>query len=50
VQNLATVGDTLTFVLADASFHKIYRVTVIARNMPAVGTAGDAYCVIEELK
>jgi hypothetical protein len=50
VQNLATVGDTLTFVLADASFHKIYRVTVIARNMPAVGIAGDAYCVIEELK
>ena len=50
VQNLATVGDTLTFVLADASFHKIYRVTVIARNMPAVGTAGAAYCVIEELK
>ena len=50
VQNLATVGDTLTFILADASFHKIYRVTVIARNMPAVGTAGDAYCVIEELK
>jgi len=50
VQNLATVGDTLTFVLADASFHKIYRVIVIARNMPAVGTAGDAYCVIEELK
>ena len=50
VQNLATVGDTLTIVLADASFHKIYRVTVIARNMPAVGTAGDAYCVIEELK
>jgi hypothetical protein len=50
VQNLATVGDTLTFVLADASFHKIYKVTVIARNMPAVGIAGDAYCVIEELK
>jgi len=50
VQNLATVGDTLTFVLADASFHKIYRVTVIARNMPAVGIAGDAYCIIEELK
>jgi len=43
-------GDTLTFVLADASFHKIYRVTVIARNMPAVGIAGDAYCIIEELK
>ena len=50
VQNLATVGDTLTFVLADASFHKIYKVTVIARNMPAVGIAGDAYCIIEELK
>ena len=50
VGNLPAAGDTLSFLVSDLSFHKIYRVTVIARNMPAVGTAGDAYCVIEELK
>jgi hypothetical protein len=47
---LSTVGSVATVVFSDISFHKIYRVTVIARNMPAVGIAGDAYCVIEELK
>ena len=50
VQNLTTLGDTATFVVSDLSFHKVYRVTVIARNMQSGGTAGDAYCVIEELK
>jgi hypothetical protein len=47
---LSTVGNVATVVFSDISFHKIYRVTVIARNMPGVGVAGDAYCVIEELK
>lgn len=50
VQNLTTLGDTVTFVLCDLSFHKVYRVTVVARTMQSGGTAGDAYCVIEELK
>jgi hypothetical protein len=50
VGNLPAAGDTLSFLVSDLSFHKIYRVIVIARNTPAVGIAGDAYCVIEELK
>lgn len=50
VQNLTTLGDTVTFVISDLSFHKVYRVTVIARNMQSGGTAGDAYCIIEELQ
>ncbi len=50
VGNLPAAGDTLSFLVSDLSFHKIYRVIVIARNTPTVGTAGDAYCVIEELK
>ncbi len=50
VQNLSSEGDSVGFVLTDHSFHKIYRVTVIADVMPGVSAAGEAYCTIEELK
>jgi hypothetical protein len=29
---------------------KVYRVTIIADNMPGGGPAGEAFCTIEELK
>lgn len=43
------VGSVLSFVVTDVSYHKTYRTTVISRTMPSVGTAGDAYCIIERL-
>lgn len=47
VSNLAQPGDTVVFLLSDESFHKIYRTTVIARD---IGNPSSAYCIIEELK
>ncbi len=49
-ENLNTVGDSVTAVISDKSFNKIYRVTVIARTLPDIAVPGDAYCTIEVLK
>ncbi len=48
--NLSGEGDSLSFTFADHSFHKIYRVILIAHAMPGGSAAGEAYCTIEELK
>jgi len=50
VDSASVPGDTIRFNVIDHSSHKIYNITVIARSMPILGTPGDAYCVIEELK
>ncbi len=49
-ETLSTIGDSVTAVISDNTFHKIYRVTVMARTLPDVGVPGDAYCTIEVLK
>ncbi len=49
-ENLNTVGDSVTAVISDKSFNKIYRVTVMARTLPDIAVPGDAYCTIEVLK
>ncbi len=49
-ETLSTIGDSVTAIISEKSFHKIYRVTVIARTLPDVGVPGDAYCTIETLK
>jgi len=50
VGNLSVPGNSLSFTVTDQTFHKIYRVTVIADEMPGVGIAGEAYCTIEQLQ
>jgi hypothetical protein len=49
-ETLSTVGDSVTAVISDNTFHKIYRVTVMARTLPDIAVPGDAYCTIEVLK
>ncbi len=49
-ETLSTIGDSVTAIISEKSFHKIYRVTVIARTLPDTGVPGDAYCTIEVLK
>lgn len=49
-ETLSTIGDSVTAVISDTSFHRMYRVTVMARTLPDVGAPGDAYCTIEVLK
>ncbi len=49
-ETLSTIGDSVTAIISDNTFHKIYRVTVMARTLPDVGVAGEAYCTIETLK
>jgi hypothetical protein len=48
--NLTQAGDTISFTVTDHSYHKIYRVTITAHEMPGSGTVGEAYCIIETLK
>jgi hypothetical protein len=50
VGNFPMAGDSLGFTLTDHSFFKIYKVTLVAHMMPGVEAAGEALCVIEELK
>jgi hypothetical protein len=49
-ETLSTIGDSVTAIISEKSFHKIYRVTVIARTLPDIAVPGDAYCTIEVLK
>jgi hypothetical protein len=49
-ETLSTIGDSVTAIISDNTFHKIYRVTVMTRTLPDVGVAGEAYCTIETLK
>jgi hypothetical protein len=48
--NLSAPGDSIGFTFTDQSFSKVYRVTVIAEVMPNGEAAGQAYCIIEELR
>ena len=50
VGNLPVAGDSIGFTLTDHSFQKVYRVIVVAKIMPGVSAAGEAFCIIEELK
>lgn len=50
VGNLSVPGNSLSFIVTDRGLHKIYRVTIIADEMPGVGVAGEAYCTIEQLQ
>lgn len=44
-QPFTTVGEMVSAMIWDASFHKVYRITVMMRD-----TYGSCYCIIEQLK
>ena len=44
-------GDSATVLISDHSYHKIYRVTAMMRDIPGGDDgSGSIYCTIEELK
>jgi hypothetical protein len=48
---MASYGATAEMVISDHSYHKIYRVTAMMRDVPTGDNgSGSVYCTIEELK
>ena len=46
---LTQIGDLVTAVIADHSFHKMYRITAMYRDIPDETTVASVYCTIEQL-
>jgi hypothetical protein len=46
---LTQVGDMVTAVIADHTFHKMYRITAMYRDVPDETTIASVYCTIEQL-
>lgn len=48
--SLSVPGDTVQALIVDNSFHRVYRITAVYRDVPTEGSLASAYCVIETLK
>jgi hypothetical protein len=46
---MTQIGDMVTAVIADHSFHKMYRITAMYRDIPDEPLVASVYCTIEQL-
>ena len=47
---MTQIGDLVTAIIVDHSFHKMYRITAMYRDIPAETIVASVYCTIEQLR
>ena len=47
---MTQIGDLVTAIIVDHSYHKMYRITAMYRDIPAETIVASVYCTIEQLR